>query len=234
MMSDIKMPLPSNLLIVMAKAPMPGQVKTRLSPRIPPDKATELYRCLLQDRISQMAELDEPELAIAYTPESAAAYFKARKPDRFRLFAQKGKTLSDRLTRLFSDRFAEGYTAVSVIDSDTPDLESSIMNQSFRLLASHDAVYGPSHDGGFYLVGLRNPHPAIFEEIPWSTPDVLQASLMNAEKLGLKTALLPERRDIDTYDDLVDFYMRYKDRNTKERGPGKHTFRYLKQHLDFM
>lgn len=230
-MSESKTPLLSNLLIVMAKAPVPGQVKTRLCPQISPGKAAELYRCFLQDRISQMAELKGTELAVAFTPESAFAFFTAQTPDRFQLFAQKGKTLGDRLTRLFSDRFAEGYTAVSVIDSDTPDLESSIMNQSFRLLVSHDVVYGPSRDGGFYLVGLRNPYPALFEEIPWSTAEVLQVSLKKAKKMGLKTALLPERHDIDTYEDLVSFYLRYKDRTTKDNGPGKHTFQYLKQHL---
>lgn len=220
------------LLIVMSKAPVPGLVKTRLSPQLTAEKAAECYDCLLKDRISRMALLDDIELAVAYTPASAAAYFSALIPDQFHQFVQQGETLSDRLNRLIADRFAEGYGAVLIIDSDTPDLNNKMINKSFQLLVSNDLVYGPSRDGGYYLVGMKKHYPELFNDIPWSSTDVLKISLKIAGQLGLQTALLPALDDIDTYDDLTRFYRRFKQRGDLD-GPGSLVFRYIEENKLF-
>ncbi len=132
------------------------------------------------------------------------------------------------------------YDAVSIIDSDTPDLPGAIVEQSFRILMANeaDAVYGPCDDGGYYLVGMRRPHPELFEGIPWSTRTVLNITLERARELGVKTKLLTGWNDLDTFEDLLGFYDRHKGQPSNRHWAGKHTFSCLsrmesiRQHFD--
>ena len=217
------------LLVVMAKAPVPGQVKTRLTPPFTPREAVDLYQCFLQDRIEEMGRLTEIDLAVAYTPDDARDTFVPISGNGFLLFAQKGAGLGQRLNNIFVDKYKQGYGAVSIIDSDTPDLPCTIIEQSFQALMSDgaDAVFGPCDDGGYYLVGMRRPHPQLFENIPWSTGAVLEMTLARAVKLGIKTKLLPVWNDLDTFEDLVGFYIRHKNRSSGDKWAGKITFNYI-------
>ncbi len=220
-------------LVIMAKDPIPGQVKTRLSPPLSPAEAAELYCCFLEDRIAEMSTLKGVDLALAYTPENAKPTFRALVSDSIQLFAQRGKNLTEKLVNIFKDLLSEGYQTVSIIDSDTPDLSSAIMRQSFNLLASEhtDAVFGPCKDGGYYLIGLKKNYPKLFQNIPWSGKNVLAVSLKKAKEMGLKTALLPLQNDIDTYEDLLDFFHRNKDRVSDDNWPGQKTITFLKNRL---
>jgi rSAM/selenodomain-associated transferase 1 len=222
---------PSKLsLVIMAKDPLPGQVKTRLSPPLSPAEAAGLYRCFLEDRIAEVGTLEGVDPALAYTPGNAKPTFRALVSDSMQLFAQRGKNLTEELVNIFNDLFSEGYQSVSIIDSDTPDLSSAIMRQSFDLLASEhtDVVFGPCKDGGYYLVGLKKNYPKLFEKIPWSGKNVLAVSLKKAKEMGLQTALLPHQNDIDTYEDLLNFYHRNKESASDDDWPGKKTFTFLK------
>jgi uncharacterized protein len=223
------------LLVVVAKAPVPGEVKTRLVPHFSPAQAADLFRCFLQDRIEELGHLKGIDLAVAFTPAEARETFARMTGNGFELFAQKGEDLGQRLNNVFIDKLARGYDAVSIIDSDTPDLPRAIVAQSFRILISGevDAVYGPCEDGGYYLVGMRQPHPALFEDIPWSTESVLPVTLKRADRLGIRTKLLPGWNDLDTFEDLIDFYDRHKNQSSHERWPGQRTFSFL-SHLDNM
>ena len=217
------------LLVVVAKAPVPGEVKTRLHPQLTIDEATDLYRCFLQDRIKEIGRLTEIDLAISYTPEESKEYFSRFITNGFHLFPQRGKNLGERLSNIFKDKLADKYDAVSIIDSDTPDLPRSIVQQSFQLLMSNgvDAVFGPCDDGGYYLVAMRRPQPDLFQHIPWSTEAVLAATLERASAIGLKAELLPRWNDLDTFEDLIEFYNRHRHQLSEKNWAGQHTLNYL-------
>ena len=217
------------LLVVVAKAPVAGEVKTRLLPHLTPDEAVALYRCFLKDRILTVDSLKGVDRALAYTPEDAGDMFVSFSGNGIDLFSQKGRDLGERLNNIFLDKLAAGYQAVSIIDSDTPDLPQSLIRESFKRLLSNqtDVVFGPCHDGGYYLVGMRRPHPELFEDIPWSTERVLSKTLEKAEKLGVKTDLLPWWNDLDTFKDLVDYYRKHKNQLNERHWAGKNSFLYL-------
>jgi rSAM/selenodomain-associated transferase 1 len=217
------------LLVVMAKAPVPGNVKTRLNPQFTPEEAVDLYRCFLQDRIRTLNRLKGIDRAIAFTPADARDMFIPFSQNGIRLFSQKGKDLGERLNNIFVEKLAGGYDAVSIIDSDTPDLPQSTIQESFRRLLSDraDVVFGPCYDGGYYLVAMRKPHPELFVDIPWSSDTVLSNSLEKAKKLAVKTDLLPWWNDLDTFEDLIVFYIKYKNQRFERHWAGEKTFLYL-------
>ena len=217
------------LLVVVAKAPEPEKVKTRLFPNLTPVEATNLYRCFIQDRIKEICRLTDIDLAISYTPADSKGFFAQFTSNGFQLFPQRGKDLGERLYNIFDDKLNQGYAAVSIIDSDTPDLPRSIVRQSFQLLIHDhiDAVFGPCHDGGYYLVGMRRPHLELFQDIDWSTETVLQETLQKAKKLNLKTKLLARWNDLDTFDDLVQYFHKYIDEVPGGDWTGCETFKFL-------
>ncbi len=228
------------LLVVVAKAPQPERVKTRLFPKLTPEEATSLYRCFIQDRMKEIGLLRDIDLAISYTPADSKEFFTRFKSNGFQLFPQRGKDLGERLHNIFVDKLQQGYKAVSIIDSDTPDLPRSIVQQSFQLLGSDgvDAVFGPCHDGGYYLVGMRKPHPELFQDIAWSTETVLQETLQKAETSGIRAKLLKRWNDLDTFEDLLKYYHQHKDKLPDQNWTGCETFNFLsrlkriRQHLN--
>ena len=187
----------------MAKAPVAGQVKTRLCPPLSPQDAAELSRCFLLDKIAQVRQVTRAEPVVGYAPESAAAVFEALAPG-FTLLQQRGDDLTARLLSILERLFAGGCEAAIMIDSDTPTLPVEFLERAVTLVASgeHDLVLGPSDDGGYYLIGLREPRPILFEDVPWSTADVLAVTLARARGLGLRVRLLPAWFDVDTEADL--------------------------------
>ena len=219
----------AKLLVIVAKEPVPGKVKTRLFPKFSPAVAADLYRCFLHDRIQEVSTLNGVDRAIAYTPEDARETFTALALAGFELFAQQGKHLGERLNNIFLEKLSQGYKAVSIVDSDSPDLPKSFIKESFELLLSKqaDIVFGPCYDGGYYLVGMRKPHPELFRNIPWSTENVLSVTLEKARKMGLNVKLLSTWNDLDTFEDLIEFYNMYKDRPLSKDWAGNKTFAFL-------
>jgi len=217
------------LLVVVAKAPEPQKVKTRLSPELSPDEATSLYRCFIQDRIKEISLIKDIDLAISYTPANSKDFFIRFLSNGFQLFTQRGNNLGERLNNIFVDKLQQGYQAVSIIDSDTPDLPRAIVQQSFQLLDSGgvDAVFGPCHDGGYYLVGMRKPHPELFQDIAWSTETVLQETLDRAEAYGIRVKLLMRWKDLDTFEDLLEYYHKHKGKLPDHNWAGCETFNFL-------
>ena len=217
------------LVVIVAKEPVPGKVKTRLSPSISPTDAAGLYRCFLLDRIREIGAMTGVNRAIAYTPEESRGTFRALTVEGFDLFPQRGGDLGERLNNIFLDQLAKGYDAVSIIDSDSPDLPNRLIRESLQLLLAHQAevVFGPCRDGGYYLVGMRKPHPELFRDIPWSTADVLSVSLERCRRLGLNVQLLAFWNDLDTFDDLLEFYAKYKDCPILNTGAGAKTMAFL-------
>jgi rSAM/selenodomain-associated transferase 1 len=188
---------------IMAKAPRAGAVKTRLCPPLSTADAAQLYRCFLLDKIEQVKALQGVRPAIAYAPPEGKAFFQTLAPG-FILLPQQGHDLGTRLANSFEQLFAMGYAGVLAIDSDTPTLPTAYLQQAISLLTAPevDVLVGPSEDGGYYLIGLRELHREIFEEMPWSTPQVLPETTRRAEAKGLGLALLPPWFDVDVAGDL--------------------------------
>jgi rSAM/selenodomain-associated transferase 1 len=219
------------MLVVVAKAPLPGKVKTRFLTQLTPAEAAGLYRCFIRDRVNEFRLLQGVELAIAFTPDESETYFTRFLNEGFRLFPQHGVDLGERLSNIFLQKLGEGYQTVVIIDSDTPDLPNSLVAQAFHWLASKsvDAVFGPCEDGGYYLVGMRQAQRELFTDIPWSTANVLRRSLQKAASLGLNIRLLPRWNDLDTVDDLLVYYHKYQQFDPDEQLIGKETFDCLKR-----
>jgi rSAM/selenodomain-associated transferase 1 len=195
------------LLIIFAKEPAPGQVKTRLCPPLSPPAAARLYRQFLDDVLEEMATLPNLKIALAYTPASARPFFQNLAAPGLHLTAQTGEDLGERLRQAFAWGFAQGAQTVLIRNSDSPDLPGPLVTEAQEVLERGRAqvVLGPCPDGGYYLVGLKNPQPQLFQNITWSNPTVLADTLAQAGRLGLATHLLPSWLDIDTFDDLLTF-----------------------------
>jgi len=200
----------ADLIIIFAKEPRPGQVKTRLTPPLSPEMACRLYQCFLEDIIEETARLPGMETALAYTPAGALGFFQGLAPPMLRLVAQEGQDLGQRQARAFARGFAWGFEAVLVRGSDTPDLPGDLMLEAREKLRVGPAqvVLGPSLDGGYYLIGLKTLYPRLFEGLCWSSDAVLADTLSRCRELNLEVYLLPTWRDIDTYPDLLEFLRR--------------------------
>lgn len=195
------------LLIIFAKEPIPGQVKTRLSPPLPPEATAQLYRCFLEDILEEMGRLGELQLALAYSPPGAQALFQGLAPPDTRVFPQEGTDLGERMARAFDWGFRAGFEVVLIRGSDSPDLPGAVPLEAKEVLETGRAqvVLGPCPDGGYYLVGLRGPQAELFQGLTWSTPTVLAEALARARDKSLAVHLLPTWPDIDTYGDLLTF-----------------------------
>ena len=183
----------------MARQPVPGAVKTRLRPLLSDDDIAALYERFLRDRISQVRSLRGASPVVAYTPAESRPFFAELAPD-FVLLPQVGNGLSTRLTHAFQQLLDMGHAGVIATDSDSPTLPTGNLQQALDCLAASDAdvVLGPSDDGGYYLIGLRQLHGALFDDMPWSTPRVYDETLRRAAQLGLRVTSLPGWYDVDT------------------------------------
>lgn len=197
-------PRSESALIIFAKAPIPGQVKTRLCPPLTPDEAASLHGSVVLDMLERSRGTASMDRFLACAPSADHVFFKILE-ERYgiRLVTQIGGDLGARMARAMAEAFASGYQRVLVIGTDLPTLPGPAFGDAVKLLAAHDLVLGPALDGGYYLIGLRKPAPELFAGVPWSTNRVLAVTQDKAAALGLTTALLPVRRDIDTVEDLA-------------------------------
>jgi len=188
---------------IMAKAPRPGTVKTRLCPPLLATEAAALYRCFLLDKIAAVGGLVDTRPVIAYTPDDARPEFDVLAPG-FAFVAQDGPDLGARLHATLAGLLAAGHAGAIAVDSDTPTLPSGFLQQAVDCLSrpGPDVVLGPTEDGGYYLIGIRAPHRELFETMPWSTSDVLEITRRRADAAGLRALCLPSWFDVDTPDDL--------------------------------
>lgn len=192
-------------LIVIAKRPVPGEVKTRIGVSLGPEAAAELYRASLLDTLELVSSLPGVEPAVSYAPatEEARAYFEGIAPG-FHLVPQVEPSFGERLFGAFRGMFALGFGEVCLVGTDNPSLPVAHLETAFRLLGEPetDVVLGPVSDGGYYLLGMKAPQPALFERITWSTEVVAEQTRERAREAGLRLAEVPAWYDLDTADDL--------------------------------
>jgi rSAM/selenodomain-associated transferase 1 len=193
---------PNRTLVIMAKAPKPGMVKTRLTQSLPSPAVTALYRCLLEDTLALATSLTGVEVALM-CPESDQDELAHLVSDTVRVVAQEGEGLAAGLTSVFRHFTAAGRQHVIAFNSDSPHLAPSVLDSAFEILTAHDVVVGPTHDGGYYLVGANAAHPALFESEGMGTGSALNRLLTRAKALELSTGLTEPFYDIDVANDLI-------------------------------
>lgn len=189
-------------LCVVVKQPSAGQTKTRLCPPLTAEMAARLYTGFLYDTLEIMRQVAGVQRTIAYFPQDARPYFHQLAPDML-LTPQRGATLGERLDNLLHETFDNGAIHAVVMDSDSPTLPPLYIAEAFTQLESNvDVVLGPCRDGGYYLIGMKQPHPRLLREIQMSTPNVLRDTIALAVTLGVSVTLLPEWYDVDTVVEL--------------------------------
>lgn len=189
-------------IVIMAKVPIPDQVKTRMIPRLDPMVVSSLYHKFLLDKIEQVKNI-AADAFIAYTPETGLAFFRSIVPPGFDLINQVGADLGERLVNISKILFGQGFEKVLLLDSDSPNLPVEYIQKGLEQLDKNDVVLGPCEDGGYYLIGLRECQPLLFQDIPWSTSRVTEFTLEKAQRRGLSVFLLEKWYDVDTIDDLL-------------------------------
>ncbi|MFQ5704510.1 MAG: TIGR04282 family arsenosugar biosynthesis glycosyltransferase [Gemmatimonadales bacterium] len=189
-------------VLLFAKAPRPGFVKTRLAKDIGPDRAVQLYRRVGAKVVSRVAA--RYPLEIWYDPPDALHEMRGWLGNRcYR--PQAAGDLGARLSHAFRVHFEHSDLPAVAIGADAPDVDASTVRAASRALEQAPVVVGPAVDGGYYLLGLNDPCPQLFRGIPWSTPDVLRVTVGICERLHLEVVKLKSLRDLDTADDLAFF-----------------------------
>ena len=194
----------ANALAMMAKAPVPGQVKTRLLPAFTAEEAASFSRTLLVDQLNHLQELDSTDFYLAFAPGEAQSLMEQITPSRFQLFPQRDGNLGARMAAVFERLFQRGHKNIVLIGGDLPPVPLGFLAEAYRFLESSNqcVVLGPSRDGGYYLVGSNRPTPEIFQRMTWSHSEVLAQTLERLNSLQIDFHLLPSWFDIDTPDDL--------------------------------
>ncbi|RMG69614.1 MAG: glycosyltransferase [Bacteroidetes bacterium] len=198
------MPSPDTLLILFVKHPRRGEVKTRLAAGIGEARALEVYRALLA------------HLRVVATPVAAdkVVFYGNEVPKQdlwvetgWPRILQQGADLGARMAQAFAWGFARDYQRIALVGSDLPHLSQAILEEAFGQLQAHPAVLGPAADGGYYLIGLTRPVPAVFANMAWSTPQVAQETRRRLAAAGLSCGSLPVLSDLDTVEDLTGTFL---------------------------
>src|SRR2546425_12693295 len=191
----------NHVLVIMAKAPRLGAVKTRLAPSLSPTAVTAFYCCLLNDTLALARSLSDVEVAIM-CPDSGVNELAQLAGNETSVVAQQGEGLAAGLTSVFA-HFVEGHQRrIIAFNSDSPHLPRSVLEGAFETLDAHDVVVGPTHDGGYYLVGAKASHPTLFAGDGMGTSSALERLLARAQALELSVGFADRFYDIDVADDL--------------------------------
>lgn len=215
---------PIGVIVVFAKPAVPGEVKTRLIPPLTPEEAAEFHLAALADVLGAARSVSSNvELRIA-GEEAALERFRERHPD-VHVTRQRGPELGQRLRDAFDEVFRGGTERVLIVGSDHPSLPSGHLRQLLDGLSDTDVTLGPSEDGGYYAVAIRREAwpsaAALFDSMPWSTPELLSATLERAGDSGTTVQLGPSWYDVDDADDL--------ERLRRDVEPGSATAAFLRE-----
>jgi rSAM/selenodomain-associated transferase 1 len=187
----------NDILLVFAKVPRPGEVKTRLTPFLTPQEAARLYDAFLRDALALYARL-EADVQLHLAPPLPADGL-GDVPDRISVHEQRGEGLGPRMAHAFEAAFEDGGDRVAVVGTDHPTLPLSALRRGFEALDTERSVcLGPSADGGFYLLGMRTFVPALFDGMTYSHAQVFDDTLRRAQDADAEVTVLPRWYDVDT------------------------------------
>ncbi len=196
-------------LMVFAKAPERGKVKTRLARDIGKDAAAGLYRAFVSDLLRMLSRTPYP-VCIHFWPPEAVSRMRGWLGPGYELIPQSGGDLGERMAAAFSRSFAGGVSQAVLIGTDFPDLPALLIHDAFAALAESPAVLGPSKDGGYFLVGFNRDSflPAVFNDVNWGSSTVLSETAALFEKNQIPVSYIRQWQDIDTHADLLQFARR--------------------------
>ena len=194
--------MPAPRLIIFLKAPRPGFVKTRLAADLGNAAACQAYRQMTEITLTKLPPL--PHVKLRYTPDDALAEIQPWLRENWTAQPQGTGDLGQRMHRAF-----ENNSPAILIGTDCPTIEPTDLTKAAEALQTHDLVLGPAADGGYWLIGLRSPRPALFEGIEWSTGMVFETTLAKAKAAGFSVRLLRELRDVDSAADWEEFRRGY-------------------------
>ncbi|MFI6736177.1 TIGR04282 family arsenosugar biosynthesis glycosyltransferase [Nonomuraea sp. NPDC050451] len=185
-------------IVIIAKEPVAGRVKTRLTPPYSPDQAAALAEAALRDSLLAVSETPASQrvLALDGLPGSWL-------PPGFVVIPQRGSGLDERLAAAFTDAYRLQPEPVVLIGMDTPQVTPALLREAVDSLECHDAVFGPAADGGFWLLGLHEPDPSLLHGVPMSHPETGKLQLDRLDGAGLTVHLMPELTDVDTAADAI-------------------------------
>ena len=217
-------------LVLLAKAPLPHQVKTRLIGTLTAEDAADLYAAFLSDTFALMeevaAEREAARLVLCYTPAGEEEAFEKVEREGSLMLLQRGTTLGERLQNCFADLFELGYTSVVILGGDSPTLPGENVWAAFESLTNdNQVVIGPTEDAGYYLIGMRALHQTLLQDTPWSTKEVLAGLRAHAPDAKLELIELPAWYEVDTAEELERLRQELKER----KDPGYYSRRCLKE-----
>jgi len=192
-------------LVVFAREPKEGKVKTRFLRELSPQTVTRIYEAFIRDVLKVARQANCDQRFLYYAGAGSSIPFLRRFEKKFLLKRQVGEDLGVRMHRAFSYCQRRRFDKTVIIGTDCLTLTAHDIETALRKLSRYDCVLGPSKDGGYYLIGLKDADKRIFENIKWGTSSVLKATLKRIQKLNKKTYLLREREDMDTAEQLRKF-----------------------------
>jgi rSAM/selenodomain-associated transferase 1 len=198
----LRAPGTDRVLVIMAKAPRPGAVKTRLVPSIAPPAVISFYRCLLDDTLALARSLNDVEMAIMCPASDVDELTRVAGKDAS-VVAQRGEGLAAGLTSVFAHFTEDRGRRIIAFNSDSPHLPASVLDDAFETLAAHDVAVGPTDDGGYYLVGAKTSYPTLFAHDGMGTSSALERLLSRVRALELSVGFVQPFYDIDVADDLT-------------------------------
>jgi rSAM/selenodomain-associated transferase 1 len=187
-------------IIVFQKNAIKGKVKTRIAKDLGEDKALEIYQYLVQTTHKVLAQLEACDIFLFFSDFKEAVSWSPRDA-QLHLRLQKGQDLGEKMCLAFEEVFEMGYKKVLIIGTDCPEISTEVLYDATKKLESHEVVFGPANDGGYYLMGLKNIYKGLFHGIPWSTEKVLELSLDPLKKANISFELISPLSDIDTAQD---------------------------------
>lgn len=202
---------PAAALVIFAKYPEPGRVKTRLAEKIGVQKAARIYGYFINRVLKAISPVSwQAEIIIAVAPASDLNRFRAKYPGASGYIPQaEADDLGTRMKCAFDWCFSRRFHKVVMIGTDCLELGRVEVEHAFAMLDTHPVVLGPATDGGYYLIGLNAPQPHLFQNIAWSTNRVLEQTLALVQQYDLACHLLAEKSDIDTFADLERYLERH-------------------------
>ncbi len=218
-------------LILMTRVPVPGKTKTRLMEILSGEECAQIHRCFLLDLFNMLNRINlDIDVFLSYTPDPSFSIMADMIPDDIECFPQRGEGLGERMLNAIDDLFKRNYDKVVLIGTDIPDIQPVDIKKAFAILDHKDVCLGPTADGGYYLIGMKQLYPELFgEQLKWGNRSVFESTVDIGNRQNLKVGLCSKHRDIDTKEDLFALKEGILNGGLDEQMIPKNTFEFIKK-----